>query len=45
LHLATLFGLLFMIVTPAALVGDEPNHFFRLIKSRKEKLSAKGAAI
>jgi uncharacterized membrane protein len=29
LHLATLFGLLFMIVTPAALVGDEPNHFFR----------------
>lgn len=27
--LGTVFGLLFVFVTPPALVGDEPNHFFR----------------
>lgn len=27
--LGTIFGLLFVFVTPPALVGDEPNHFFR----------------
>jgi uncharacterized membrane protein len=29
LGLASLFGLLLVFVTPPALVGDEPNHFFR----------------
>ncbi|HEX8289051.1 MAG TPA: DUF2142 domain-containing protein [Pyrinomonadaceae bacterium] len=29
LLLGTLFGFLFIFVTPPALVGDEPNHFFR----------------
>src|SRR5215203_2869427 len=29
LLLASLFGMVMLFLTPAALVGDEPNHFFR----------------
>ena len=29
LLLGAIFGLLFVFITPPALVGDEPNHFFR----------------
>ncbi len=47
LLLGTVFGLLFVFVTPPALVGDEPNHFFRayqiseghIIGEKREDLS------
>lgn len=45
--LAAVFGLLFVFTTPPALVGDEPNHFFRayqisegqIFGERRENLS------
>ncbi len=47
LLLGAIFGLLFVFITPPALVGDEPNHFFRayqisegkIIGERRENLS------
>ncbi|HYP51380.1 MAG TPA: hypothetical protein VEQ34_10595, partial [Pyrinomonadaceae bacterium] len=47
LLLGGIFGLLFVFLTPPALVGDEPNHFFRayqisdgvIIGEKREHLS------
>ncbi len=40
LLLSTVFGLLLVFITPPAIVGDEPNHFFRAYQISQGHLTA-----
>jgi uncharacterized membrane protein len=41
LLLGSIFGLAFLLATPPALVGDEPNHFFRAYQISKGEIVGK----